>query len=105
MSIRLREDGSSAKKLLFTSILFMGLGHLIYLKQYIKGILYAGIEIGMLWMLPNIITKLSNMITLGTPKPDLPVKLRDHSIFMLIDGVMMVALLFLFVIIYIMIRV
>ena len=101
MSIRLREDGSSAKKLLFTSILFMGLGHLIYLKQYIKGILYAGIEIGMLWMLPNIITKLSNMITLGTPKPDLPVKLRDHSIFMLIDGVMMVALLFLFVIIYI----
>ncbi|NLP34395.1 MAG: sugar ABC transporter permease [Clostridiales bacterium] len=101
MGIRLKEDGSSRKKLFITSILFMGLGHIIYLKQYVKGLLYAGIEIAMLVMLPNIIHKLNDMITLGTPKPDLPVKLRDHSIFMLIDGVMMLALIFLFVAIYI----
>ena len=31
-------------KVLISSILFMGLGHLLYLKQYLKGCFYAVIE-------------------------------------------------------------
>jgi arabinogalactan oligomer / maltooligosaccharide transport system permease protein len=100
MGIKLKEDGSSKKKLLITSLLFMGLGHIIYLKQYMKGLIYAAIEILMLSLLPMIFQKLYGLITLGTPNPNVPVKLRDHSIFMLIDGVMMLAVLVLFLIIY-----
>lgn len=101
MNTRLKEDGSSKKKILITSILFMGLGHFVFLKQYVKGLLYAAVEIIMLCMLPMIISKITGLITLGTPKPDLPVKLRDHSIFMLIDGVMILAIVFFFIAIYI----
>lgn len=100
MDTKLKEDGSSKKELLLTSILFMGLGHIVFLKQYIKGALYAAIEIALLLMLPNILSKISGIITLGSPKPNLPVKLRDHSIFMLIDGVMTLAILILFFVIY-----
>ncbi len=100
MGIRLKEDGSSKRKLMITSILFMGLGHLFYLKQYLKGAIYAVIEIIMLIMLPTIITKLNGFITLGSPKPELPVKLRDHSIFMLIDGIMVIAIVVLFLVMY-----
>lgn len=31
-------DGSSKKKVLVTSIIFMGLSHIIRLKQYVKGV-------------------------------------------------------------------
>jgi len=100
MGIRIKEDGSSKNKILLTSILFMGLGHIIYLKQYVKGIIYAAIEVLMLYMLPKVISKISGVITLGTPKPEVPIKLRDHSIFMLIDGVMVLAIVLLFFVIY-----
>lgn len=100
MGIKLKEDGSSKKKLLIISILFMGLGHLVYLKQYIKGAVYTALEIIMLVMLPKIISKIYGVITLGTPQPELPVKLREHSIFLLIDGVMTLAVVILFFVIY-----
>ncbi|MDF2485826.1 MAG: ABC-type transporter, integral rane subunit [Herbinix sp.] len=100
MGTRLKEDGSSKKQLLITSILFMGFGHMVYLKQYIKGAIYAAIEIIMLCMLPVIISKVNGLITLGSPQPELPVKLREHSIFMLIDGVMIFAVVLLFFVIY-----
>lgn len=100
MDTWLKEDGSSRKKLLIASILFMGLGHMVYLKQYIKGLLFALIELVTLIMLPTIISKISGLITLGTPRPDLPIKARDHSIFMLIDGVIILAVVFLFFVIY-----
>lgn len=100
MGFRLKEDGSSKNKILITSILFMGLGHLVYLKQYIKGVLYAALEVIMLLMLPTIISKINGVITLGTPKPELPVMQRDHSIFMLIDGITTIAVVILFFVIY-----
>ncbi|NLO09538.1 MAG: sugar ABC transporter permease [Clostridiales bacterium] len=101
MNKRLKEDGSSRKKILFTSMLFMGLGHIVYFKQYIKGLFYALFEIIILFMIPTIVSKLNDMVTLGVLKPDLPVKERDHSIFMLIDGVIVLAILFIFIIVYI----
>jgi len=100
MGIKLKEDGSSKNKILITSILFMGLGHLIFLKQYIKGALFAALEIIMLIMLPQFIAKITGLITLGTPNPNIPVKLREHSIFMLIDGVIALAVVVLFFVIY-----
>lgn len=91
----------SRKKVLVSSILFMGLGHILCLKEYIKGGFYALIEILMLVFSPVIITKLMNLITLGSPQPDLPVKLRENSIFMLIDGVIVLAILAVFISVYV----
>jgi len=101
MNTRLKEDGSSRKQILITSMLFMGLGHIVHFKQYIKGLFYALFEVLILFMLPTILRKLNDMVTLGIMKPDLPVKERDHSIFMLIDGVIVLAILFIFVVVYI----
>lgn len=101
MNTRLKEDGSSRKQIKITSILFMGLGHILYFKQYIKGLFFALFEIIILFMLPTIFRKLNDMVTLGVMKADLPVKERDHSIFMLIDGVIVLAILFIFIVVYI----
>ncbi|MBU5470407.1 sugar ABC transporter permease [Falcatimonas sp. MSJ-15] len=101
MNTKLNTDGSSKKKVLITSIIFMGLSHSIYFKQYVKGILYALMEILFLIFIPSIIGKITDMITLGSPQPNIPVKLRDNSIFMLIDGVMILAIVAIFVAIYV----
>lgn len=78
----------------------MGLGHILFLRQYLKGILFALAEGIVLISLPRIVEGIRNLITLGDPHPELPVMERDHSIFMLIDGVMLLAALFLFVLLY-----
>lgn len=38
MQMMVKAEGSARKKVMMTSILFMGLGHIIYLKEYLKGI-------------------------------------------------------------------
>jgi arabinogalactan oligomer/maltooligosaccharide transport system permease protein len=43
---------------------------------------------------------LIKLITLGEPKPDLPIMQRDNSIFMLIDGVMILAVLGIYLAVY-----
>lgn len=101
MGLRIKEDGSSSNRILIASLLFMGLGHILYLRQYVKGLLYALYEIIFLVLLPGIISKINGVVTLGSPQPDLPVKLRNHSIFMLIDGVVVLAIIFLFVAVYV----
>jgi arabinogalactan oligomer/maltooligosaccharide transport system permease protein len=101
MEISIKSDGTSKNKIKIASILFMGLGHILFLKQYIKGILFAFIEVIFLISLPTIANKITNLITLGSPQPDLPVKLRDNSIFMLIDGMMTLAIIILFFIVYV----
>lgn len=101
MGFSIQADGSSRKKIAAASCVFMGLGHILYLKQYVKGILYAALEIIMLILSPFLAGKIGNMITLGTPQPTLPVKQRDNSIFMLIDGVMILAVICLFLVVYI----
>lgn len=100
--MKLERDGSSKDKIRLASILFMGMGHILYLKQYIKGAAYALLEILFLCSIPTIIHKMSNMITLGYPQPDLPIKERSNSIFMLIDGILFLMIIALFVTIYVM---
>ena len=94
-------DGSAEKKIKITASCFMGLAHLLYLKDYIKGIFFALTEIVFLIFSPAIVKKIIDLITLGSPQPNLPIKQRDNSVFMLIDGILILALVAIFVIVYI----
>lgn len=98
----LQKDGSDAKKIKITASCFMGLAHIIHLKDYVKGVLFALLEIAFFAFLPVTIQKLIDLVTLGTPHPELPIKQRDNSLFMLIDGILIVAVVVVFVIAYIM---
>jgi arabinogalactan oligomer/maltooligosaccharide transport system permease protein len=88
-------------KVLIASLVFMGLGHIIFLKQYFKGILLALIEVVMIIFSPRVVMVLYHLITLGDPRPDLPIRQRDNSVFMLIDGVMMLAVLGIYLAVYV----
>lgn len=99
--MRLNTDGSSFKKVRGLACTFMGLSHLVLLKEYLKGIIYAILEVVFLGCLPFIVKKLIDLITLGTPNPNVPVKQRDNSMFMLIDGILILAIVAIFVIVYV----
>ena len=99
--MRIETDGSSRKKIIAASSCFMGLGHLLYLKEYLKGSLFAFIELVFLCFLPQMIRKIIDMITLGSPQPDLPVKMRSNSVFMLIDGILIIAVIAVFIAVYV----
>lgn len=88
------------RKLRLQAMLFMGLGHILTLKQYAKGAFFALIEIAVLLNLPLIIKNFSNLFTLGEERLDLPVKDRPNSLFMLVDGVITIAVLLIFAAIY-----
>ena len=97
----IRTDGTSYKRVLAAAIAFMGLGHILYLKEWLKGILFATAEGVMLAFLPKIIRRVIGMFTLGSPKSDLPIMQRDNSIFMLIDGIIITVIIMLFITLYI----
>ena len=94
-------DGSAEKKVKKAACCFMGLSHLIYLHNYVKGIFFSLCEILFLVFSPAIVGKIVGLITLGSPHPELPIKQRDNSIFMLIDGVLILSLVLFFVIVYV----
>ena len=93
-------DANLRKKALVSGCLWMGLGHILYLKQQVKGALYALSELAVLFFIAfeqtaeglalnfngAIVKGVRGFITLGVFNPDLPVKQRDHSIFLMIDG-------------------
>ena len=99
--MRIESDGSSAKKVKTTACCFMGLSHLLYLKQYLKGGLFAAIEVLFLVYLPTFFGKIHDLITLGDPQPDVPLKLRSNSMFMLIDGILALAIFAVFIAFYV----
>ena len=99
--MKIEFDGSSAKKVKVASLCFMGLSHLLYLKQYIKGAIFAFVELLFLFLLPMICMKLVELVTLGDPQPDVPVKMRDNSMFMLIDGILVLAIIGIFIAAYV----
>jgi arabinogalactan oligomer / maltooligosaccharide transport system permease protein len=94
-------NGSAGEKIKLTSLLFMGLAHILYLKEYLKGILFAAIEIVFICFCPAIVRKIIALITLGSPQLDIPVKMRSNSIFMLIDGILVLSLVVLFIVAYV----
>ena len=79
----------------------MGLAHLVYLKDYVKGAFFALTEIIFLIFSPSIVSKLVDLVTLGEPQPNIPLKQRTNSIFMLIDGILVLAIIVVFAAIYI----
>lgn len=98
--MKLNRDGSSKGKIKLFACLFMGLGHIVCLKQRAKGILYALVEVCFLLSLPLVFTKLYNMVTLGFPQPNLPIKQCGNSVFMLIDGILVLMIVIIFFVIY-----
>lgn len=99
--MNLQTDGSSQKKITGTACAFMGLSHILYLKKYVQGIVYALVEVLFLCLLPVTVKKIVGLITLGYPQPDLPVRERSNSVFMLIDGILFLALIAVFVACYV----
>jgi arabinogalactan oligomer/maltooligosaccharide transport system permease protein len=84
------------------SVLFMGLGQ-IYNRQYVKGIIYALVELYVLIFMTSYFAKgFWGLITLG----DVPLKMvkgkpiGDHSIFLLINGLIALLILILFILFY-----
>lgn len=90
----------SLKKVRLTSCAFMGLGHILYLKNYAMGLFYAAVEVLALINLPGMVKKIGGLITLGEQNLSLPVTQRDHSIFMMIDGILVLAVLLLIAVLY-----
>ncbi len=99
--MELATDGSSAKKIKVSSICFMGLAHLLYLKEYVKGAIYAFLELVFIAFCPLFVKKLIGLVTLGSPQPELPVRLRNNSMFMLIDGILVLAVIAVFIAAYV----
>ena len=83
------------------SSVFMGLGQILVLKQYIKGLLFSLFEIVVLLNANTIIKAIKGLITLGEPKPHLPVAQRDNSTFMMLDGLIAVVVIIIIAVIYI----
>ncbi len=82
------------------SAIFMGTGQLICLRQWIRGAFFALCEILMIIFNQPIIKSIKGLITLGDPHPELPAKLRDHSIFMMITGLITVVIILIFIVLY-----
>ena len=98
--MNLPSDKSAEKKIKIFASCFMGLSHLLFLKDYVKGIFFALCEIVFIGFIPSIVRKLIDLVTLGSPHPELPIKMRDNSIFMLIDGILILAVIAVFVAVY-----
>ncbi len=95
------------KKTKAASIIYMGLGHVLFLKQYIRGFLLMAFEAIMILCCTPVFgsvipKKIYGLITLGSPKPaGTPIKNLDHSIFMMIEGLFILILIAIFVVTYI----
>jgi len=90
------------KKSQFLSCIFMGLGQ-IYNKQYLKGIMFMLVELITLINIPNFAKAFWGLYTLGEVKFHY-VNGRavfDHSIFLMLKGLIAVLLLILVIILYI----
>lgn len=100
-------DPNLVKNAKMASTVFMGLGQIIYLKQFFRGAFYMLAEILMILGLTPVFgctiqKSINGLITLGSPKPaGTPVRLLDHSIFMMVEGIFVVIIIALFAILYI----
>ncbi|MBO8450394.1 MAG: sugar ABC transporter permease [Spirochaetes bacterium] len=94
-------DGSDLPKVKRAACAFMGMGHILYLKDYIKGVFFAVIEVLFLGLLPLVVVKVHDLITLGDPSPaGTPITQKDHSIFMLVDGILILSIVAIFAVMY-----
>ena len=87
-------------RITLVSCLFMGLSHIIFLKQYVKGLLFALVEMIFITQIPAVVQKVQNLISLGNVPGNEGNVQKLHSIFMLIDGVIVLAVVALFLLAY-----
>ncbi len=96
--------GSYSKRAGLLSVIFMGLGQL-YNKQIIKGVFFAIIElIYIIILVPYTVNSIWGLITLGsTPQKMVDGKIiqGDHSIFMMVIGIIALIVLLIYVVLYI----
>jgi len=94
---------SYSKRGAIYSLIFMGLGQL-YHRQYLKGILFMLIELyTLIFGTGTLIHGIWGLITLGeTPQTRVKGKVvsGDHSIFLMIEGIIILLLLLVFILIY-----
>lgn len=96
MGTSISTDGSSRKKVLVTACAFMGLSHILYLKQYIKGILFALIEVIMLCMSPKFADMIKDMIQISRWYTGI-----RPATFRLVDGFIALFIIVIFAIAYV----
>ena len=96
--------GSHSKKAGLLSILFMGLGQ-FYNGQIVKGIIFSLMELfSVIFLLPYTARSIKGLVTLGdTPQKMVDGKIiqGDHSIFMMVFGIISVMVFIMFVVVYI----
>lgn len=85
----------------WASVGFMGMGQLLFQKQYVKGAFYALVELIVLINSHHFVRALVDLVTLGDPRPDLPLRQRPNSIFMMVEGIIFLILLAIFIGLYI----
>ena len=95
-----RSSELTEQRVRVTALLFMGLAHMTLLRQRYKGLSFAVVEVLFLLASPLLIGNVIGMVTLGDPQPDVPVRERDNSLFMMIDGVLACAVILVFLMIY-----
>ena len=100
MGTSLKTDGSSRKNVLITSLIFMGLGHIVHFKQYVKGIFYALIEVVFLIFSPTIFYKIRDLIMLGKVREGYGEGVRAYEHFMLIEGMITLVIIGIFAAVY-----
>jgi arabinogalactan oligomer / maltooligosaccharide transport system permease protein len=83
------------------SSLFMGLGQILFQKQYIKGAFFSLAELVVLINCTAFYSKIRGFITLGDARPELPIMQRDNSLFMMVEGIIYIILLIAFIGLYI----
>lgn len=102
MGTSLSTDGSSRNSVLKTSCMFMGLGHILCLKQYIVGAFFAAVEVIFLLLSPWVVEKIKDMVELGRWWGGIPGVQEPISpaYFRLIEGLMACAIIIVFVLLY-----
>lgn len=100
MGTSLATDGSDRKKVLITSIIFMGLGHIVQMKEWIKGLFFAAIEVIFLCFSPLVFGKIIDLVNIGKDQSNVAMQERQLSTFMMIDGFIALAFLAVFIVIY-----
>lgn len=97
----LKRKGKDKNKVLITSLLFNGLSYVLYFGQYLKGICYMLIEVVMLLLAPKFWHVLKDFVTLGSSNPEVAIAARDNSAFMMIDGIVVLLVIFLYICFYV----
>lgn len=90
----LSTEGADLKKVKYAACAFMGLSHILYLKDYIKGAAFAAIEVVFICFIPFISKVIYHMVTLRSDVA------RATSNFMVVDGVLALSVIALFAAVY-----